>query len=83
MCTHGGTAQETDALRQILANFRDNRPDIQVVLVEPPEDKYNEQVQAAVYDASIVGGLPCLLEFDGPNTYNYVWTGKFKPSETI
>ncbi|MBE7471392.1 MAG: sugar ABC transporter substrate-binding protein [Anaerolineales bacterium] len=71
--THTGTSQEAEALRQILENFRAGHAGVQVALVELPEDTYSEQVHAAVYEASIVGGLPCLLEFDGPNTYNYVW----------
>ncbi|MEW5956432.1 MAG: sugar ABC transporter substrate-binding protein [Chloroflexota bacterium] len=79
MWGHGGTAQEAEAFSQILANFRVHRPDIQVALTELPSDKYNEQVHAAAYEASIAGGLPCLLEFDGPNTYNYVWTGILLP----
>jgi multiple sugar transport system substrate-binding protein len=68
---HGGTAQEIDVLTQIMANFRARRPDIHVNLVHMPEDTYNTQVQAALYGVSVVGDLPCLLDFDGPYVYNY------------
>src|SRR5215207_7505918 len=71
--THGGTAQEVEALTQILEHFRARRPDISVDLVYVPQDKYNAQVQAALYGVSIVGDLPCLLDFDGPYVYNYAW----------
>ncbi len=80
--THGGTVEEAEAFRQILANFRASHPDIQVALTELPADKYNEQVHAAAYEASIAGGLPCLLEFDGPNTYNYIWKGLLIPLDS-
>src|SRR5215213_808037 len=71
--THGGTAEEAEALTQILENFRTQRPDMHVDLVHVPQDKYNAQVQAALYGVSIAGDLPCLLDFDGPYVYNYAW----------
>ena len=73
MWTHGGTAEEAEALTQILEKFRAQRPDIQVDLVHVPQDTYNTQVQAALYGVSITGDLPCLLDFDGPYVYNYAW----------
>ena len=51
--THGGTAQEVEALTQILEHFRARRPDISVHLVYVPQDKYNAQVQAAFYGVSM------------------------------
>lgn len=80
--THSGTLEETNAFNHILENFRASRADIHIDLVQMPDDKYNEQVQEAVYGASIAGGLPCLLEFDGPNTYNYVWRGILIPLDS-
>ena len=39
------------------------------------EGTYNEQVQAA----ALAGQLPDLLDFDGPNLYNYAWAGHLLP----
>jgi multiple sugar transport system substrate-binding protein len=80
--THGGTAEEVEALTQILEHFRVRRPDISVDLVYVPQDKYNAQVQAALYGVSIVGDLPCLLDFDGPYVANYAWRGILIPLDT-
>jgi multiple sugar transport system substrate-binding protein len=80
--THGGTAQEAEALTQILEHFRARRPDISVHLVYVPQDKYNAQVQAALYGVSIVGDLPCLLDFDGPYVANYAWRGILIPLDS-
>jgi multiple sugar transport system substrate-binding protein len=82
MWGHGGPAQEIDALKQILENFRARRTDIQIDLVHMPEDEYNAQVQAALYGASIAGNLPCLLDFDGPYVYNYAWGGILIPLDS-
>ena len=82
MWTHGGSAQEMDVFSQALANFHARHPNIQVDLVHMPGDKYNEQVQAAFYGASIAGDLPCLLEFDGPYVYNYVQRGILIPLDS-
>ena len=49
--------------------------DMQAVLEVQPEGAYNEQVQAAAAS----GGLPDLLDFDGPNYANYVWSGYLQP----
>src|SRR5215212_4254871 len=80
--THGGTAEEAEALTQILEHFRARRPDIGVHLVYVPQDKYNAQVQAAFYGVSIVGDLPCLLDFDGPYVANYAWRGILIPLDS-
>ena len=80
--THGGTAQEVEALTQILEHFRARRPDISVDLVYVPQDKYNAQVQAAFYGVSIVGDLPCLLDFDGPYVAHYAWRGILIPLDS-
>ncbi|HIE38942.1 MAG TPA: sugar ABC transporter substrate-binding protein [Anaerolineales bacterium] len=72
---HSGRGEERDALNQILANFAAARDDIVVDAVELPEGSYNEQVQAAAFSDD----LPCLLDFDGPFVYNYVWGGFMLP----
>jgi multiple sugar transport system substrate-binding protein len=76
---HAGASLQREVMRQGLETFNATRDDIQVELVELPEGDYDEQVQAAAYGAAIAGELPCLLDFDGPNTYNYVWQGFLVP----
>ncbi len=67
---HSGRAEEREALLAAFgAEFETANPDIQVELIELPEGGYNDQVQAA----AIAGELPCVLDFDGPFVYNYVW----------
>jgi len=47
-------------------------------LITLPVGDYAQQVQAAAAH----GGLPDLLDFDGPNLYNYAWSGKLKPIDS-
>jgi len=72
---HSGRGAERDALSTILENFEAQHENITVDAVELPEGSYNDQVQAAAF----ANDLPCLLDFDGPNTYNYVWGGFLRP----
>jgi multiple sugar transport system substrate-binding protein len=72
---HSGRGSERDALSQILDNFAAANPNITVNAVELPEGSYNDQVQAAAF----ANELPCLLDFDGPNMYNYAWGGFLIP----
>jgi multiple sugar transport system substrate-binding protein len=72
---HSGRGPERDALKQILDNFAAQYPNIKVNAVELPEGSYNDQVQAAAF----ANDLPCLLDFDGPNLYNYAWGGFLIP----
>ena len=75
--THGGTTQEVDALSQTFKVLRDQHSDINIDVVYMPENTYDAQVRAASYGASIVGDLPCLIDFDGPYVYSYVARGVF------
>jgi multiple sugar transport system substrate-binding protein len=72
---HSGRGSERDALNQTLESFAAERSDIVVDAIELPEGSYNDQVQAAAF----AGDLPCLLDFDGPFVYNYVWGGFMVP----
>jgi multiple sugar transport system substrate-binding protein len=72
---HSGRGAERDALTTILDNFAAQNPNITVNAIELPEGSYNDQVQAAAFADT----LPCLLDFDGPNMYNYAWGGFLIP----
>ena len=72
---HSGKGVERDAMKTIVDNFNSSQSDVQVVLTQLPEGSYNEQVSAA----ALSGDLPDLLDFDGPNVYNYAWAGHIVP----
>lgn len=72
---HSGREEERDALQQTFEAFAEAYPNIEIDATEIPEGSYNDQVQAAAF----ADDLPCLLDFDGPNLYNYVWGGFLIP----
>lgn len=72
---HSGKGPEREALDATIQKFNDMQDEIQVNLTRLPEGSYNEQVSAA----ALSGDLPDLLDFDGPNLYNYAWSGHLIP----
>lgn len=72
---HSGKGVERDAMSKIVANFNSEQSAVKVELTQLPEGSYNEQVSAA----ALSGDLPDLLDFDGPNVYNYAWAGHIIP----
>jgi len=70
---HAGASAQRLIVQENLQIFNNTHENIQVELIELPEGDYNEQIQRAASGASIVGNLPCLLDFDGPFVYSYVW----------
>ncbi|WP_246329305.1 ABC transporter substrate-binding protein [Chthonobacter rhizosphaerae] len=77
---HGGRGdgESANVAAQIEAWNKAN-PDMTAELVQLPEGAYNEQVQAA----ALAGSLPDLLDFDGPNYANYVWSGYLAPLDGL
>jgi multiple sugar transport system substrate-binding protein len=69
---------ERKTLRRQAAAFNASQDDVQVKLVTLPEGDYANQVRSA----AATGNLPDLLDFDGPNLYNYAWSGKLKPIDS-
>ncbi len=73
---HGGRGDgERGKMEALIKEWNTANPDMQAILEIQPEGAYNEQVQAAAAS----GGLPDLLDFDGPNYANYVWSGYLAP----
>ncbi|MFV2063384.1 MAG: sugar ABC transporter substrate-binding protein [Chloroflexota bacterium] len=73
---HGGVGAESDALNAQVAAFNDSQSEIVVNVTEIPGGAiagsgYNDAVNAA----AVAGDLPCILDLDGPNLYNYAWGG--------
>ncbi|MEZ5670431.1 MAG: sugar ABC transporter substrate-binding protein [Alphaproteobacteria bacterium] len=77
---HGGRGDgERETIEALIAQWNAANPDAQAELVLLPEGSYNEQVQAA----ALAGDLPDLLDFDGPNYANYVWSGYLQPIDAL
>ncbi len=77
---HGGRGDgERGKIAALLEEWSKAHPDKKAVLEILPEGAYNEQVQAA----ALAGNLPDLLDFDGPNYANYVWSGYLVPLNDI
>jgi multiple sugar transport system substrate-binding protein len=75
----GGTVSaEANVLRGQVDAFNAAQRDVQVRLVTLAVDDYARQVTVAAAH----GGLPDVLDFDGPNLYNYAWSGKLKPIDS-
>ena len=72
---HSGQAAERRVLQAQIARFNQSQQAINARLTLLPEGSYNGQVQAS----ALADDLPCVLEFDGPYVYNYVWQGKLIP----
>ena len=74
---HSGQGGEREAMAVTVKAFNDANNGVNVELVTLPEGSFNDQVNAA----ALADKLPCVLDFDGPNTYNYAWTGKLIPMD--
>lgn len=76
---HSGRAEERAAISAVIDDFNKRDNGITVEVVQLPEGSYNEQVQAA----ALAGDLPDILDFDGPNVYNYAWSGYLIPLDSF
>jgi multiple sugar transport system substrate-binding protein len=74
---HSGQGGERAAMDASVKAFNAANNGVNVELVTLPEGSFNDQVNAA----ALADKLPCVLDFDGPNTYNYAWTGKLVPMD--
>jgi multiple sugar transport system substrate-binding protein len=72
---HSGQALEREVLQAQISKFNRQQQAIQARLTLLPEGTYNGQVQAS----ALADDMPCVLEFDGPYVYNYLWQGKLIP----
>lgn len=72
---HSGQGSERDALGELIDQFNAESMEYEIVPVEVPEGSYAEQVKAA----ALAGDLPCVLDFDGPFVYDYVFSGDLIP----
>jgi multiple sugar transport system substrate-binding protein len=75
---HTGQPSERQTMARQVAAFNAAQQQVRVKLIDIPETDYAEQVRSA----AATGNLPDLLDFDGPNLYNYAWSGKLKPLDS-
>ena len=73
-----GYGGEHDALVEAIKAFQTANPTIKVNLANLPTGSYSVQVQSGAFSRK----LPCLLDFDGPNMYNYAWAGLLVPLDS-
>jgi multiple sugar transport system substrate-binding protein len=64
-------------VRQV-AEFNRSQHQVRVKLITLPEGDYGREVASAAAS----GNLPDVLDFDGPNLYNYAWAGDLKPLDS-
>jgi multiple sugar transport system substrate-binding protein len=75
---HSGQGSERDALNTLIDGFNSSQSDYVIAPQEVPEGSYNDQVRAA----ALAGTLPCVLDFDGPFIYSYVYAGDLIPIDS-
>ncbi|NBE50507.1 ABC transporter substrate-binding protein [Streptomyces boluensis] len=71
---HGG-GEEKKTFLNVVDSFNKSQDQVTVKVQSVPEGTYNDSVQAA----SASDKLPDVLDFDGPNLYNYAWNGDLIP----
>jgi multiple sugar transport system substrate-binding protein len=69
---------EWQTMVQQVAEFNHSQSQVRVKLITLPEGDYNQEVASAAAS----GNLPDVLDFDGPNLYNYAWAGDLKPLDS-
>jgi multiple sugar transport system substrate-binding protein len=73
---HGG-GEEKKTFLSLIKKFNASQDKVTVTVQSVPEGTYNDSVQAA----AAADKLPDVLDFDGPNLYNYAWNGSLIPLE--
>lgn len=66
---------ESRIMNQQVQRFNASQNRHEVTMLKLPEYGY----ESAVLATALTGGLPDLLDFDGPNIANYVWLGYLQP----
>ena len=68
---------EGDALEATVEDFYQTQDEYEIELVQIAHANYTDRVVAVAQS----GGLPCVLELDGPFLYNFAWLGYLQPIE--
>lgn len=75
MWVHAGPGPEREAYAATIKAFNDSQKEYKAEFVTQAEGAYASHVE----EAAKSGKLPCVLDFDGPLVYNYIWTKKIIP----
>jgi multiple sugar transport system substrate-binding protein len=75
---HASSGAERATLRTQVSAFNAGQAQVRVKLITLPEGDYADQIRSA----AAAGNLPDLFDFDGPNLYNYAWSGKLRPIDS-
>jgi multiple sugar transport system substrate-binding protein len=78
---HQGQTAEQEKMTDLVSRFNSGPGAEKGVTVEIeyiPDAAYNATVQSG----AVAGDLPDALDFDGPNTYNYAWSGNLVPIDS-
>lgn len=74
--THnGGNPEELSVVEDITDAYNNSQNQYVVEIQAFPQSAYNESIAAA----AVAGGLPCILDTDGPITPNFAWAGYLQP----
>ncbi|MDR1512736.1 MAG: extracellular solute-binding protein [Propionibacteriaceae bacterium] len=74
--THSaGNPEELKVYTQIIDDFNASQSQYKVVEESFPKGSYNDAIAAAAAG----GGLPCLIDMDGPVMPNWAWAGYIQP----
>ena len=73
---HTGQPSEKQTLNEQVAAFNASQKQVQVKLIDIPEAEYSAEVASA----AATGNLPDVLDFDGPDLYNYACRGSITSS---
>jgi multiple sugar transport system substrate-binding protein len=74
----GAATAEAKTLREQVKAFNASQRAVRVKLVTLPVGNYTQDVARA----AARGQLPDVLDFDGPDLYNYAWSGRLKPIDS-
>jgi multiple sugar transport system substrate-binding protein len=76
---HTGRDAERRTIQAQVERFHEAQSAARIDLTLIPEGGYDIQVQSA----ALSGGLPCVLDFDGPMLYKYVWQRHLRPLDDL
>lgn len=76
---HDGQGDERKVIAAQVEAFNKSQTKYAIDAIQLPGGSYNDQVNAG----ALIGQLPCVLDFDGPNLYNYAWKGYLRPLDDI
>jgi multiple sugar transport system substrate-binding protein len=75
------TSGSSPIVEQQVLDFNEAQDQFRAEVIQIPSgagSSYNDAVNAA----AVAGDLPCVIDLDGPNIYNYAWSGYLEPLDS-